>query len=138
MAFIERVPIPGRPKIELGDHGAAQQAADLEAGDGQDRDERITQRMFQDNDLLVDALGASGTDVVAVEHFKHSRPDQARQKSRRPGAQGEDRQHHASNIGTAHDRQDAQSDREDEDQHQPQPEGGHRRARNGDQAHDVV
>ena len=47
--------------------------------DGHDRDQRVAQRVARDDDLLGEALGAGGADVVGAQHVDHRRADEARE-----------------------------------------------------------
>ena len=43
----------------------------LQADDGNDRNQRVLERMLEDDDALGQTLGARGADVIHVEHFQH-------------------------------------------------------------------
>ena len=58
----------------LGDHGAAEQAADVEGDDGGERDERVAEGVPHDDRPLGEALGPGRADVVLVQHLEHAGP----------------------------------------------------------------
>ena len=65
-------PHAGPGEHRLGDDGAGQQLADLQAEHGRDRDERVAQAVAQHRDTLGESLGARGADEVLAEDLEHA------------------------------------------------------------------
>src|SRR5438477_5678187 len=62
---------PGNGEDLLRQDGAGEQLAELERTERDDRDERIAQPVLQDDDALVEALGARRADIVGAHHLQH-------------------------------------------------------------------
>ncbi len=62
----------------LGDHGAAEDAADVDGHDGGQRDHRVAEPVAHDHRALRQTFGPRRADVVLVEHLEHARPRVAR------------------------------------------------------------
>jgi len=107
-------------------HGARDDIGDLGAGIGDDRDQRVAQRMLEDDLPAVDALGARRADVVLVERVEHAGLRQTRRVGHRVGRQRDDRQNVAVG-GRAPDRHPAQLNAEHQQQQRGENEAGHRR-----------
>src|SRR5436309_2257540 len=76
----------------LGQHGAAQQVAGLDADDRDDGNQRVLQSMAQHDRALDDALGPRRPDVVLAKRLQHraareSRDDGDRGRGQRDGGQ---------------------------------------------------
>src|SRR5690606_34492869 len=61
----------------LDDDGAADEDGELEADDGDDRDEGVAKCVPDDDDAFAEALGPGGTDVVLAEGFEHGGPGES-------------------------------------------------------------
>src|SRR5437899_304572 len=69
---LDREPADARPREHrFRHHGAAEQRAELEPGDGDDRDGGVLQGVLGDHERLGQALGARGPDVVRAQHLEH-------------------------------------------------------------------
>src|ERR1700730_13037584 len=64
-------PQPGHGEHGLGDHGATQEQAELEPGQGHEGERGIDKSMVADDKPLRDALGPRGAHVVEVDHLEH-------------------------------------------------------------------
>src|ERR1017187_5116714 len=83
----------GPGKDRLRDDGAGEQAAKLQADDGEDRNESVGEGVTVDDGALGKTLGAGGADVVLIELFEHGGADHAGQDACKAAAQrdgGED------------------------------------------------
>src|SRR6266478_2026187 len=83
-----------RPHSGPGEHGfrqhrAAEQIAGLDADHGDDRDERVLERVAHDHRPFGRALGARGPDVVLAEHLEHGAAREPRDDRDRGGREGE-------------------------------------------------
>ena len=81
---------PGEDR--LGEDGAGQQRADLQADHGDDGDERVAQRMDADDAEGREALGAGGAHIILLEHLEHRGARHARDHRERDGAKHDGRQ----------------------------------------------
>jgi hypothetical protein len=61
----------------FGNDGSCEKAAELQANDGEDRDESVAEGVAVDHLIFRQALGAGGADVVLVELFEHGGADHA-------------------------------------------------------------
>src|ERR1017187_4998431 len=77
---------PGEDR--LGDDGAGEQAAELQAKDGEHRNEGVGKRVAENDGMLGQALGAGGADVVLVQLFEHGGAHHAGQDSGQAHAEG--------------------------------------------------
>ncbi len=68
----DALPLEGR----LGEHGAAQQRGDLQAHDGDDRDQRVPERVLAHHPAFGHAARAGGLDVVGAQRLQQVHPDQ--------------------------------------------------------------
>ena len=92
---------------------------------------------------LAQALGAQVRDEVRVEHLDHPDAQRPHEDRHDRDRRGEARQHErlevlAERVAPAPHRQHAQAQREDLDQHDPEPERRQAEPRHGQAAHDVV
>ena len=79
-------------KDRLGEDGAGQQQSDLQPDDGDDRDQRIAQRVHDDDAPARQPLGARGAHVVLAQHFEHRRARHPRDHRQRNRAERDRRQ----------------------------------------------
>src|SRR3989454_321035 len=72
---LDREPPDARPREHrLRHHGPAEQGAELEPGDRDDRHGRVLEHVLDDHQRLGHALGAGGPDIVRAQHLEHGRP----------------------------------------------------------------
>jgi hypothetical protein len=69
----EVVANPVQAEHGLRDDQAAEQGAEVQRGDGRQRNERIAEDMSHDHAPLGQAFGACSADVVRVDHVEHRR-----------------------------------------------------------------
>ena len=67
------LPEPGQPERGLGEHRAAEQQAEVEAEDGEDRRQRAAQAVLDHDRALAQALRPGRADVVLVHGLQHAR-----------------------------------------------------------------
>src|SRR5213594_1454650 len=120
---LDREPSDARPRKHRFRHdGAAEQRAELQPGDGDDRDGRVLQRVLGDDQRLGQALGAGGPDVVRAQHFEHRRPGEPGDRGHGEGAERERGQEEIPPVLPAGGRQEAELQRDDQDQENPDEE----------------
>ena len=86
--------------------------AELEPGDGHDRDRRVLERVLGHHPRLRHALGPRGADVVGPQDLQHRGAGQPRDRGHREGAQGERGQHEVAPVAAPGGREEsALSDR---------------------------
>src|SRR5947208_16525379 len=142
----EKPPDAGQRKDVLDDDDAAHDVAELGAGDRDDGDQRVAERVVEGHPALGQPLGAGRADVLASEDVEHRRARHAGDHRRRRRPQRERRQRHRQEIdGRAvrerhplERRHPAEVDREEQDQHGPLPEGGQGETERGDHADHAV
>src|SRR2546426_10747787 len=71
------------------DDGAAEENAHLEAGDGHDGDERVLQRVLEDDGSVGEALGRGRPDVLRAQDVEHTGARGARDVGSTRGAEAE-------------------------------------------------
>src|SRR3989442_8532661 len=120
---LDREPSDARPRKHRFRHdGAAEQRAELQPGDGDDRDGRVLQRVLGDDQRLGQALGAGGPDVVRSQHFEHRRPREPGDRGHGEGTERERGQDEIPPVLPAGGRQEAELQRDDQDQENPDEE----------------
>src|SRR5215213_3651397 len=96
VALLDRVvgEAPDARDVEDGlrEDRAAEQDAQVEAEDGDDRGDRGAQAVLEDDLPLVEALGAGGADVVLAHHVEQVRAEEARVDRRERGREDEPRE----------------------------------------------
>ena len=85
----------GPREHRLGHHRAAQQERRLQADQGDDRDQRVAQRVMDDHHRLAQALGARRAHEVGAQHLQHGGARQPRDRPDQHRAQGRRRQDQA-------------------------------------------
>ena len=139
-ASIGEAPEAGPAEHRLDQHRAAEQRADLQARDRHDRQQRIAQHVLEGDPAAGEALGLRGAHVVEavdLEHRGAHQPRVDRHVEERQGHRGQ--QHVPADIDHAVEalvsrpdrlhargRQPAEGDAEQQDEHQPDPEGRRR------------
>ncbi len=92
----------GPAEDRLGDDGAGQQRAELEADDRQDGVQRVAECVAVDHRIFRQALGAGGADVVLAELLEHGRADHAGEDGGQAEAEGDGGQDEvAEEVGSA-------------------------------------
>src|SRR4029453_1190376 len=109
-------------KHRLYDYGAGQEGAELQADDGDDRDQRVLQRVADDDALLAQAFGARGDQVLLAEYFEHGAARQSGDDGRGAIADGERWQDQSFPAFAAGGWEPAESQRKDQQQDQAEPE----------------
>src|SRR6266478_6327755 len=105
---LDREPSDARPRKHRFRHdGAAEQRAELQPGDGDDRDGRVLQRVLGDDQRLGQALRAGGPDVVRSQHFEHRRPGEPGDRGHGEGTERERGQDEIPPVLPAGGRQEA-------------------------------
>ena len=125
-------------------HGAAEQERRLQADQGDDRDQRIAQRVMHDHDGLAQALGARGAHEIGAQHFQHGGACQPRDRSDQHQAKRQRRQDQARQsavphrTGAAGERQQRPAEADILDQDQADEEHRHRDAGHRDRHDEAV
>ena len=119
-----------RQRVDLLDHErAADEIADVDAEHGDGRDDRVAERVTHEHARLRQALRARGGHVFRLEHLEQARAQAADQDRRDPERDRQRRQEHRVQVAdepaaVAADRERApEVQPEDEQQHDPDPEG---------------
>src|ERR1044072_479206 len=132
----------------LGDDGEGDQAAELQAGHGDHRHQRVLQRMAEIDGAVGEAAGARELDVIGTHHLEHLGAHQAHEQGELEQAErdrGQDQRLQPGDreevggppadlhgLAAPERGQPVQVDREDQDQQDADQEGGERDA---DQRH---
>src|SRR6266403_1681978 len=66
----EEEPHAGEPEDRLDDHGAADVERHLQPDQADDRDQRVLERVTQDDRPLAEPLGPGGADVLLAQHVE--------------------------------------------------------------------
>ena len=114
----------------LGQHRARQQRAEFERAQRDDRRQRVAHGVLEDDRAFGKALGAGGADVIAFQHLQHGAAGVPHQDRGDGVAEHEGRHDGGGEAGApvfgqrhiARRRQPAEFDREQEDQHDAEPE----------------
>src|SRR5262245_14218653 len=122
----------------LGHHGAGEQRAQLEAGDGDYGTEGGAERMDADDPPGRRALGARGACAVLPERVEHARAREANQDARHAETERERGQHQVPGAAPAGRRQPAEMKRERENEERAEPVGRHADAGETRDAHQPV
>src|SRR3954454_2827608 len=67
----DQLPKPGNRKYLLRQHGAGQERAEFERGQGDHRRQRVAHGMLENDRAFGKTLGASGPNVVTLKHLQH-------------------------------------------------------------------
>ena len=94
--------------------------------------------MPHDDRALGQALGARGSHVVLSQHVEHAGPREPDDEADQERAERDGRQHQVLRRPPARHGQPAEIDGEDDDQHEPQPEHGHRLAQERERHRPVI
>src|SRR6266480_2254958 len=142
VAVVDRLhrqaPDPRPREDRLGDHRAAEERAELDPDDRDDRDRGVLERVLPDDRGVAHALGPRRPDVVLVQHLEHPRACEPRDARGREEPERDRRQQEVLEPPPTRRGQQVPLDREDEDQHDAEPEGRHRLAEESDDRRDVV
>src|SRR5579885_179528 len=85
-------PHAGPLEHRLGDDGKGDDRAQLQPGDGDDRHERVLQRVAEMDEAVRQAAGAREFDVVGAQHLQHLGADEADDQRHLEEAEGDRRQ----------------------------------------------
>ncbi len=137
---------PRQVENVLHDHGASDQDRQLQADQGDDRDEGILDGMPDDHDPLPEPLGPGGADIVLPQHLQHHGARHAHGGSGhgRPQNQAGDQKHlHIpqrvfAERNQPHRRRPAPPDGRVDHHHNAQPEVGRGQADDSDRAPQVI
>ena len=135
----------------LDQHRAGQHVAELKAGDGDDREDRIGQRMAKEHGAVAQPLRPRGPDVFGAEHVEHAGardPAVLREENDRESDRGQrqvmgdvERQEQAravcAHIVHAGQREQGNRGGEEKQQHDPGPEHGRRIADEGEHGDEI-
>ncbi len=118
----------------LGQHGAREQPPELDGPQRDDRDQRVAQRVLEHHQPLGHALGPRRAHVVGAEDLQHGAARVAHHHARHAGAEHEGGHEERGQVAAeilprrhvARGRQPAQAHREEQDQHDAEPEVRHR------------
>src|SRR2546422_5466113 len=128
-----------RPREDhLDDDGGVDHHDHVDAGQREDRDERVLERVHGDDHDVRETLEPGELDVLAAQDLQHAR---AGQPEHRRGEVPPERQGGHDDVPPvtgSGGRQPSEPDREHEDQHEPEPEARDREAEQGDALRDVV
>jgi hypothetical protein len=127
-------PEAGHHEDLLGHHGTAHEGPHLEAQDGDDRNETIPEGMTEHDHPFRQVLAVRGPDIIRTHDLDHAVAGLAHQHGRQRAAEHERGHEHALEIAQrvleerdeARGGQQMQTHREEQDQHDPQPERGDR------------
>ena len=130
----------------LGQHRARQQRAEFERAERNDRRQRVAHGVLENDRAFGKALGAGGADVVAFQHLQHGaagmpHQDRGDRIAQHEGGHDGGGEAGAPVLGQRHiarRRQPAEFDREQEDQHDAEPEVRRRDAPQREQIGAVV
>src|SRR5450755_26279 len=114
----------------LGQHSAGKQRPEFERTERDDRDQRISKRVLEDDHPLVEALGARGADVIGIKNLQHGAARVAHQNRCDGVSKHEGRHDHRREIrlevlertDIAGSRKPAQRHRKKQDEHDAEPE----------------
>src|SRR6266446_9973764 len=116
----------------LGDHRPAQELHEQQDRERDDRQERVLEPVLPQDDPLGEPLEPRELDVVGVEHLQHRRAREAQDGRRGEIAQREGGQDQAGEAVASAGGEQTQHHREEQDQHEAEPERGHRLPEDGE------
>src|SRR2546426_2857446 len=127
---------PGEDRLR--DDGAAEELAELEPQDRDDRDARVAEGVLDDDRALAHPFGAGGLDVLHVHDLDHAGPDQTHGDRGEGGAQAEGRHDEVLPGAVARGRERPEPHGEDDDEHDAEPEDRQRLSADGERGTEVV
>src|SRR5712692_3297376 len=128
-----------RPREDhLDDDGGVDHHDHVDAGQREDRDERVLERVHGDDHDVGKPLEPGELDVLAAQDVQHARAGQPEHRRGEVPPEREGGHDHMPPVAGPGGRQPSEPDGEHEDQHQPQPEAGDREAEQGDALGDGV
>src|SRR6266496_6440487 len=122
----------GPGKDGLRHHRPPQERAELQRGDGENRNGGITEGVLGHDDHLAEPLGARGADVVGAEHLQHGRAREARDRGHGEGAEGERGQYEVLPAPPPRGGEEIGLEGEEQDEEDAEEEGGRRLADQGE------
>src|SRR6185437_7391607 len=136
----------GEEEDVLDDDAAGEQERELQADDGQHRDQRVAHGVAPERGAAGKAVGAGGADVVLLERIEErgahdAREDRGLRQGQRDGGQGKGAQAEPEALvpaGKAAGGEPAQAHRKNEDEQHREPEVRHGDAELGDAGDDQV
>src|SRR3989475_620017 len=131
-------PHAGPAEDGLDDERAAEQGAELESDDRRHRDERVLERVPEDDEPLAQSLRARRPQVLLPEDLEHARARDARFHRGRMQAQRDDRQDVALPGARARHRQPVEREGEHDDADDREEERRHREPDDRDAHGDVI
>src|SRR5437899_2755947 len=137
-AFVEQAADAGPREDYLDDDGGVDHHDHVDAGQREDRDERVLERMHGDDHDVREPLEPGELDVLAAEHLEHARAGQPEHRGGEVPPECQGGHDDMPPVTGPGGRQPSEPDREHEDQHEPQPEPGDREAEQGHGLRDVV
>src|SRR6266508_228706 len=136
--LVEETPDAGPRKDHLDDDGGVDHHHHVDAGQREDRDERVLERMHGDDHDVREPLEPGELDVLAAQHLEHARAGQPEHRRGEVPPECQGGHDDVAPVAGPRGRQPSEPDGEHEDQHEPQPEPGDREAEQGDALRDVV
>src|SRR5438094_352918 len=133
-----QAPHAGPAEDVLDDERAAEQGAELESDDRRHRDERVLERVPEDDEPLAQSLRARRPQVLLPEDLEHARARDARFHRGRMQAQRDDRQDVALPGARARHRQPVEREGEHDDADDREEERRHREPDDRDAHGDVI
>src|SRR2546425_5570635 len=128
-----------RPREDhLDDDGGVDHHDHVDAGQCEDRDERVLERVHGDDHDVRKSLEPGELDVLAAQDLEHARAGQPEHRRGEVPPERERGHDDVPPVTGAGGRQPAEPHGEHEDQHEPEPEAGDRQAEQGDALGDVV
>src|SRR5579884_732986 len=137
-AFVEQAADARPGEDDLDDDGGVDHHDEVDAGQGQHRDQRVLEGVNRDDDVARQPLEPGQLDVLAAQHFQHARTRQPQQRGGEVPAQRHRRHDQVAPAALTARRQPAEPYGEDQDHDQPEPEAGHGEAEQGDDLAGIV
>src|SRR2546427_1623149 len=128
-----------RPREDhLDDDGGVDHHDHVDAGQREDRDERVLERVHGDDHDVRQPLEPGELDVLAAQHLQHARAGQSEHRRGEVPPERQGGHDDVAPVTGSGGRQPSKPDGEHQDQHEPQPEPGNREAEQGHALRDVV
>src|SRR5216684_8832325 len=141
-----QAPHAGEGEDVLGDDGAADQGAELEAEHRDHGNQSVFQHVTTDHPPLRESLGPRRADIVLRERLQHAGAERARNHGGQSQPQGDGGQHERAQaqprllqgVGVARDGEPAKLHAEEEDEEEGEEEVGHADAEEGERGANAV
>src|SRR2546425_11878303 len=131
-ALVEQAADTGPREDHLDDDGGVDHHDHVDAGQREDRDERVLERVHGDDHDVRQPLEPGELDVLAAQHLEHARAGQSEHRRGEVPPERQGGHDDVAPVTSSGGRQPSEPDREHEDQHEPQPEAGDRQPEQGD------